>query len=60
MFWLGTTSHENLDHPVPNAKQLDWQEAEMGAVFHYGLHVFDGKKYEQKGRAGNKTNPVHD
>lgn len=33
--------------PVPNARQLAWQEAELGVVFHYDLHVFDGKKYRQ-------------
>lgn len=30
----------------------------MGAVFHYDLHVFDGKKYEQTGSSGNRINPV--
>lgn len=38
----------NSSYPIPNKKQLAWQEAEMGAVFHYDLHVFDGKKYSQK------------
>jgi len=33
--------------PLPNARQLAWQEAEMGALFSYDLHVFDGKKYMQ-------------
>ena len=28
--------------PVPKPHQLKWHEAEMGAVFHYDLHVFDG------------------
>jgi len=46
--------------PKPNAAQLAWQQAEMGAVFHYDLHVFDGKKYAQNGLAGNRTNPVLD
>lgn len=46
--------------PTPNAAQLAWQEAEMGAVFHYDLHVFDGEKYEQNGLSGNRTNPVMD
>ena len=31
--------------PVPSPRQLKWHEAEMGAVFHYDLHVFDGKVY---------------
>jgi len=43
--------------PVPNHKQLAWQQAEMGAVFHYDLHVFDGKKY---GQGGNRITPVTD
>ncbi len=43
--------------PVPNKRQLAWQEAEMGAVFHYDLHVFDGKKYRQ---GGNRVSPVPD
>ncbi|MFT7034365.1 MAG: alpha-L-fucosidase [Cyclobacteriaceae bacterium] len=43
--------------PVPNARQLAWQQAELGVVFHYDLHVFDGKKY---GQAGNRTDPIPD
>ena len=46
--------------PTPNPAQLAWQEAEMGAVFHYDLHVFDDKKYEQNGSNGNRTNPISD
>lgn len=33
--------------PVPNKQQLAWQRAELGVVFHYDLHVFDGQKYSQ-------------
>ncbi|MCG8308351.1 MAG: alpha-L-fucosidase [Cytophagales bacterium] len=47
----------NTAYPLPNRKQLAWQEAEMGAVFHYDLHVFDGKKY---GQGGNRIDPVKD
>ncbi len=43
--------------PVPNKRQQAWQEAELGAVFHYDLHVFDGKKY---GQSGNRIDPVTD
>ncbi len=43
--------------PVPNKRQLAWQEAEMGAVFHYDLHVFDGVKY---GQGNNRIDPVGD
>lgn len=45
------------DRPVPNHRQLAWQEAELGVVFHYDLHVFDGKKYNQ---AENRINPIQD
>jgi alpha-L-fucosidase/predicted GH43/DUF377 family glycosyl hydrolase len=41
--------------PLPNKRQLAWQEAEMGAVFHYDLHVFDGKKY---GQGNNRIDPI--
>jgi alpha-L-fucosidase len=43
--------------PLPNHRQIAWQEAELGAVFHYDLHVFDDLKY---GQAGNRVNPVFD
>ncbi|MEM9329106.1 MAG: alpha-L-fucosidase [Bacteroidota bacterium] len=46
--------------PKPNPAQLAWQQAEMGAVFHYDLHVFDGEQYAQNGPNGNRTNPVPD
>ena len=42
---------------MPNARQLAWQEAELGVVFHYDLHVFDGKKY---GQGGNRVTPMPD
>jgi alpha-L-fucosidase len=48
---------KNSDYPIPNKKQLAWQEAEMGAVFHYDLHVFDGKQYNQR---MNRIIPVAD
>ncbi|MCD6346343.1 MAG: alpha-L-fucosidase [Bacteroidales bacterium] len=41
--------------PVPNERQLAWQEAEMGALISYDLHVFDGVKYVQ---ANNRIFPV--
>lgn len=46
--------------PTPNKAQLAWQQAEMGVVFHYDLHVFDGEKYRQNGTSGNRTNPIPD
>lgn len=45
------------ERPLPNKRQRAWQEAEMGAVFHYDLHVFDGQKY---GQEHNRTDPVSD
>ncbi len=33
--------------PLPNRRQIAWQEAEFGVVFHYDLHVFDGMRYRQ-------------
>lgn len=44
-------------YPVPNKRQLAWQEAELGVVYHYDLHVFDGKKY---GQGGNRIDPIPD
>ena len=43
--------------PVPKHHQLKWHEAEMGAVFHYDLHVFDGIRY---GQGNNRINPIED
>lgn len=44
-------------YPLPNRRQLAWQQAEMGAVFHYDLHVFDGVTY---GQGNNRIDPVED
>ncbi|SHM98280.1 Alpha-L-fucosidase [Cyclobacterium lianum] len=43
--------------PIPTQAQLDWQNAELVAVFHYDLHVFDGKDYNQ---AKNRITPIPD
>ncbi len=48
---------EEMPYPKPNKRQLAWQEAELGVVFHYDLHVFDGKKY---GQGGNRIDPIPD
>jgi len=48
---------EEPNLPLPNARQLAWQEAELGVVFHYDLHVFDGVKY---GQGGNRITPMPD
>lgn len=41
----------------PHERQLKWHEAEMGAVFHYDLHVFDGIRY---GQGNNRVLPIED
>lgn len=43
--------------PLPKPNQLKWQEAEIGAVFHYDLHVFDSTKYSQN---HNRITPIAD
>ena len=43
--------------PVPAERQLKWHEAEIGVVFHYDLHVFDGQAY---GQGSNRITPVED
>ncbi|WP_186756006.1 alpha-L-fucosidase [Echinicola salinicaeni] len=50
-------AQSNAVVPIPTQAQLDWQNAEMVAVFHYDLHVFDGLKYNQ---AQNRITPVPD
>ena len=51
------SSNEQQSIPVPKPHQLKWHEAEMGAVFHYDLHVFDGIRY---GQGNNRINPIED
>jgi len=48
---------EHSPYPLPNKRQIDWQEAELGVVFHYDLHVFDGIRY---GQGNNRIAPVAD
>ena len=43
--------------PTPTPAQQIWQEAELAVVYHYDLHVFDGKKYNQ---AYNRITPIAD
>ena len=60
-WYCSTVAQESaLGIPKPNAAQLAWQQAEMGVLFSYDLHVFDGKKYEQNGQSSNRTNPIPD
>lgn len=42
---------------VPKPHQLKWHTAEMGAIFHYDLHVFDGIRYGQR---NNRIVPIED
>lgn len=42
---------------LPKPHQLKWHQTEMGAVFHYDLHVFDGIRY---GQGNNRVNPIED
>jgi len=50
-------AQEKQTVPIPTPAQLDWQDAELVAVFHYDLHVFDGKKYNQR---ENRISPIAD
>ena len=47
----------HAQQPHPTEKQLKWHQAEMGAIFHYDLHVFDGVRYRQE---ENRITPVAD
>ena len=53
----GQAKKEKTVLPLPTPAQLDWQNAELVAVFHYDLHVFDGVKYNQ---AYNRITPMPD
>lgn len=55
--FLDGNAQTNKVQPTPAPRQLKWHEAEMGAVFHYDLHVFDGIRY---GQGNNRTTPVDD
>ncbi|MBN3518440.1 alpha-L-fucosidase [Algoriphagus lutimaris] len=58
LFFLGLTFSQAQDQvPIPTQAQLNWQNTEMVAVFHYDLHVFDGKVYNQ---AYNRITPIPD
>ncbi|QDH81548.1 alpha-L-fucosidase [Echinicola soli] len=48
---------QQIDVPVPSPAQIAWQEAELTVIFHYDLHVFDGKKYVQ---SNNRITPIPD
>lgn len=48
---------QKRSYPVPDANQVRWHQAELGVVFHYDLHVFDGVRYSQ---AANRIAPIPD
>jgi len=50
-------AQDEAEVPIPTQAQLTWQNAELVAVFHYDLHVFDGEKYNQQ---KNRITPVAD
>jgi len=55
---LGYAKTQNdVNIPIPTQAQLNWQNAELVAVFHYDLHVFDGRKYNQQ---KNRITPIAD
>lgn len=43
--------------PLPNERQARWQEAELGVLISYDLHIFDGKRYNQQ---LNRLTPIED
>lgn len=45
------------NYPKPAPHQIKWHTAELGVVFHYDLHVFDGIRY---GQGNNRINPIED
>ena len=54
---LLASAQKSVDVPIPTQAQLDWQNAELVAVFHYDLHVFDGEQYNQQ---VNRITPIED
>ena len=55
---LSLSSYAQSSTPVvPKPHQLKWHEAELGAIFHYDLHVFDGLRY---GQGNNRINQIED
>ena len=48
---------KNSEYPLPNRKQLVWQQAELGALVSFDLHVFDNLRYNQ---SFNRINPIKD
>lgn len=55
-FYTEGVSQHN-DFPKPTPSQLAWQDAEIGFLISYDLHVFDGKNYDQR---QNRITPIED
>lgn len=49
--------HSKGNLPIPTPAQVNWQQAELVAVFHYDLHVFSGQPYIQ---SQNRVTPIPD
>lgn len=54
---MGYSKTVSKQIPLPTKAQLAWQDAEIAAVFHYDLHVFDSVQYNQ---AQNRITPIPD
>lgn len=58
MICCRVSAQTNVNHiPTPNKQQIAWQQAELGFIFHYDLHVFDTSKYNQ---TKNRITPISD
>ncbi len=51
----GGAAPQDVGFPHPTPAQLAWQEAELGVLISYDLHVFDEKHYNQR---LNRKKPV--
>lgn len=56
IFFL-TVNNSFAQTAFPNPRQLAWQQAELGFIFHYDLHVFDSSQYNQ---TRNRVTPIPD
>lgn len=54
---IAQLSVDKNNFPLPKPQQLAWQQAELGVIFHYDLHVFDTSKYNQ---THNRITPIAD
>lgn len=56
-FFFSAQAQKDSSVPLPTPTQLRWQNAELVAVFHYDLPVFDGLRYNQM---ENRIKPIPD